>query len=51
MSENAPGHSIFDVPTSDDNKELGNSSFNHSNEDDTFSVNLMLKRNLTNTLV
>ena len=46
MSENTPGHSIFDVPTSGDNEEFGNSSFNHSNEDDIFSVNLNVEKEL-----
>ena len=46
MLENAPCHSIFDVPTSDDNEELGTSSFNHLNEDDTFSVDLNVKKEL-----
>ena len=46
MSENAPGHSIFDVPTSDDNEEFGNLSFNHLNEDDTFSVDLNVEKEL-----
>ena len=46
MSENAPGCSIFDVLTSDDNEEFGNSHFNHSNEDDTLSVDLNVEKEL-----
>ena len=39
-------HSIFDVPASDDNKDFGNLSFNHSNEDDSFSVDLNVEKEL-----
>ena len=46
MSENTPGHSIFDVPTSDDPEEFGNLSFNHLNKDDTFSVDLNVEKEL-----
>ena len=46
MSENAPGRSIFDVPTSDDNEEFGNSSFNYSNKDDTSSVDINVVKEL-----
>ena len=42
--DNAHSHSIFDVPTSDDNEDFGDFSFNNLNEDDTFSMDLNVEK-------
>ena len=46
-SDDAPcTSSIFDVHTSDDNKDFGNLSLDHSNEDDMFTVDVNVEREL-----
>ena len=44
--DTAHSYNIYDVPTSDNNKDFGNFSFNNLNEDDTFSVDLNVEKEL-----